>query len=118
MMRLKEDWNHGICSEDYYKVPSHALFVVIGAGVRTTCLTVQSQTVRSSVTSQSCCRRRDLNRYMLRRMMKYVVQKENVDVLKPHCSNKIIRNVLCSVYFPAAIFFGLLYLVKTIVTKQ
>ncbi len=42
---------------------------------------------------------------MLRRMMKYVVQKENVDVLKPQCSNKIIRNVLCSVYFPAANFF-------------
>lgn len=113
MMRLKEDWNHGICSEDYHKVPSQAcaLFVVIGAAVRTTCLTVQSQTVRSSVTSQSCYRRRDLNRYMLRRMMKYVVQKENVDVLKPQCSNKIIRNVLCSVYFPAAIFFVLLYLV-------
>lgn len=78
-------------------------------------LTNQSQIARRIVTSQSCCRRRDLSR----RMMRYVVQTtlNNVDVLKHQSSNKIIRNVLCSVYFTAASFFGLLYL-KTIGTKR
>jgi len=36
---------------------------------------------------------------------------DNVDVSKHQCRDKVISNVVCYVFFPAARFFGLLYLV-------